>query len=91
MIKCKLKNFQQTKKVACIETEDDLFFLYADKGKFNKDNLKKLVAGDTILIDGIDPENDCSIVGPGTITNMYNYKHKPLYTAKKTRLSLFYS
>ena len=87
MIKCRLKNFQQIEKVVCIETGDDMSFLYANKGKFNEKNIKKLLIGDEILIEGIDLEDECCIVGPGTITRIYNSNHRPIYTDIKPRLS----
>lgn len=87
-MKCKLKDFQQTKEIASIETNDNLFFLYADEGSFHKTNLKKLVRGNTVSIEGIDLNSEDYIVGPGTITNIYTGDHKLLYAAKKSRLSL---
>jgi len=63
MIRCKLKDFQQTHGIACIETKEDLFFIYADDGKINLNKLKMAV-GSTILIEGIDPKDECFMVEP---------------------------
>lgn len=88
MIQRKLKEIQQMETGISIETKEDLFFLYADKGRFNKTNLKKLLVGRTIFIEGVDLESEDYITGPGIITKVYNENHKLLYTAKKPRSSL---
>ncbi len=89
MIRCRLKDFQQTNGIACIETKEDLFFIYAEDGKINANKLKSAI-GNTIFIEGIDLNDEYCMVGSVAITNIYNNDYKPLYTAKKPISSLLY-